>query len=257
MNKELTFYVFDNLRFGAPGMPSSGNIFRYPSLEEAIQHYQNLPAKWTSAIGCSIDGIYEIDLVHKVNDAHVRVNDFYHMDRFKSVEGVHAAMTKLEADLPIKYQYLSGLFPSSSVLCPIEPLDQQYREADSFVLAPKNEKNLLSAVNELYVSGKGWMTWNDFYESYRHSNYYLDPTRPVVERINVNYREKGKPYLNQRDVSPACFTQMLATAKELARDTPAKLNEQIRSAGVEAEKENKEKDTHPAVSIDNYSREYA
>lgn len=258
MNKELTFYVFDNLRFGAPGMPSSGNIYRYPTLDEAIHHYQHLPEKWTSAIGCSIGGIYEIDLVHKVNEEHVRVNDFYHLDKFKDREDVHAAMTKLETDLPIKYQYLSGLFPSSSVLCPLEPANYRYHEVDTMMLAPsKGAKSVLSAINELYVDGRGWMSRDDFYETYGHSNYFLDPTRPVVERINVNYREKGKPYLNQRDVSPVCFAQMFEAAKALEKEQAVNLDDQIQSAAVKAEEKNKEKETRTdTVELEDFQMDF-
>ena len=100
------------------------------------------------------------------------------------------------------------------------------------------------------------MTRDNFYETYGHANYYLDPTRPVVERINVNYREKEKPYLNQRDVSPICFLQMLEAAKEIEREKTSHLDEQIQAANVEAEQENSEKDTgKESVSLDDFSRD--
>ena len=48
----LSFYVFDNLRLGAPGMPNESNLYRFSDLESAIEKFRELPDEITTALGC-------------------------------------------------------------------------------------------------------------------------------------------------------------------------------------------------------------
>lgn len=210
----LTFYVFDNLR--SQDMPEGTSIYYYDNLEDAIKKFGDFPKEWTTAIGCSLQSVHEIDLVHRVNGEPVRVMDFYGIETFSKRTDIHESMNQLEKALSIRYQMVFGIHPRRSVLAPIEDpnyMDSHLKDKVLFISKNRRSTALFASINELYVQGEGWMEPEKFLKAYPNDAYH-DPHSPVVEKVNANYMEIEKGWTGQCDMSPVSFKNMMQKTKE-------------------------------------------
>lgn len=212
--EELTFYVFDNLRVHE--MKKGSSIYYYDTLEEAIKKFGECSKDWSTAIGCSVQGVHEVDLVHRVNGVPARVMDFYGMVNFQNRTDVHEAMNKLVKDLSIQYQMVFGIHPRRSVLAALE--DPNYMDSylkDKVLFIPKERRStaLFASMDEVYVQGQGWMETLEFLKAYPNDTYH-DPHTPVVDMVNAHYMEMKTGYIGQCDMSPVSFKNMMEKTKE-------------------------------------------
>lgn len=223
---QWTYYVVDHL-------PSMANVYRYDTVEEAIEKYKSLPETLKSAIGSSIDGNYEIDHIHRCDGRNVLVmdsTDLYPWQASPVSAEVQESIDKMIAYLNVQHQYchiFGKMHPSA-----ITDLERYSNpELENYftdkLLRPEEPKYLLSSVSEVCVESKGWMPLSAFLE-------HLDNTKPsrpgegakhvFVDRLNIEYiDEAGR--CGQADISPKNFALLL---DKTARETyPAKLSEDL------------------------------
>ena len=94
----LSFYVYDNRKTYSIG-PKTNYIFRYDTLKDAIDKFNEFPKDWVTAIGVSLDDLHEVDLVQRINGTPTKINDFYNIRIFNSHPAVHGAIKELEETL--------------------------------------------------------------------------------------------------------------------------------------------------------------
>lgn len=103
--------------------------------------------------------------------------------------------------------------------------------------AEKGTSSLLSSINELYVEGRGWMERDSFFKEFIRKNFFLGPTRPVVDRINASYRNLQNGGCGQIDISPICFNRLVAATKEYEHQHRMVLDKKISTAKEKAASE--------------------
>lgn len=207
--EELTFYVFDNLR--VQDMPQGTTIYRYDTIEEAVNKFQELPNNWTTAIGCSFEGKHELDLVHRVNGEAVKIMDFYFIEVFVEREDVHKAMEQLVNELSIQKQFASGIHPRRTVLTELS--DPEIKEGhlnNKVIFVPESRRShsLYAGINEVYVEGEGWMDMKEFLDKYPDST-YENPYAPTVTQVNVQYKEVDSGRTGQCDVRASSMREFM------------------------------------------------
>lgn len=216
---EWTYYVVDNV-------PRMSNIYRYDTLQEAIDKYKSLPNDAIKAIGSSIDGRHEIDHIHCRSGQNVLVMDCANLDPWKSSQESIDAIDMMIAQLNVQHQ-LSGMFGREypSVVVELE----RYKDPNlenyfhNKLLRPADPKSLLSAINEVYVEGAGWLSMDVFmvrlYNS-RPKAMGEGAESNFVTRLNIDYiDDHGRT--GQADLSTKDFVRLKEkTEREI---TPVKL----------------------------------
>lgn len=224
-DEKLSFYVVENLRF-RQDKKGGFNLTRYDKLEDAIQAFSEMPREYTSALGGSL-GSGEIDFVHRKNGEPVQVNDFKFIKCWNNPL-VHRAINMINSRLGVEYESDLQMF-NKSVLIPLQGNEGQKlnsyfmdkylrpregaekdvaRKYGSFDMynasSPIRHYHLFSAVNEVFVSGKGWMKAEKFFKKLESINEYESPKRLKVMKLNVNYVDlNGR--IGQADIEPHQF----------------------------------------------------
>lgn len=229
---ELTFYVYDNLRSQQAGM--SSNIYYYDTLQEAIQKYNELPKEWTTAIGGSIHGMRELDLIQRRMGESVLVTDFKKIDFWKDDKAVQGAIDELIAYLNVQYEANHDLLGNRSIIMELERYKENTMDPyfNDKLLNPSNPKYLISSIEEAHVLGHGWMPFLEVLKMCDDYG-YANPECPNITRLNVNYcTENGR--MGQADISTHDFGILkekteLFLQKQMEK-TKASLGEQIKGA---------------------------
>lgn len=189
-NDALSFYVYNNLRAVQDKMKSS--IYRYNTLQEAMDKFNELPKTYTTAIGGSIYGTQEIDFIHRIQGEPVLVTDFKQLNFWKDDPAVQKAIDESIAYLNVKYEGNHDLLDGHSILVELERyqdpkhMDPYY---DDKQLYPFVSQHLISAIDEAFVEGHGWLPIRDILKM--ADNYgYNNPECPKIGRVNVNYITK-------------------------------------------------------------------
>lgn len=230
---QWTYYVIDDLF-------TMSNIYRFDTPEEAIQQYQTLDPGLRSAIGSSKDGTHELDHIQRRgNNTPVYVTD---ADRIKtslwreSAE-VQAAIDQMLSSLDVQHQLSSTLFGQQAYSV-IVPLSRgQAKEADSYfhssILYPDNPRAYRSAINEVFVMGKGWQTQNAVLSALEDRSSHGVAPDLYVERLNIRYLDLHSGYSGQADISPKDYellrdkTEAFLTPEKLAEDLHALFSELV------------------------------
>lgn len=202
-SSEWTYYVVDHL----PGMD---NIYRYDTIDEAIEKFESLPDDMISAIGSSIDGLHELDHVHRRNGEPVLVTDMYNVDveLWRNSKEINEGISKIISLLGIEYELSKEIFGNMrpSVAIPLcistgGPTDKYYLDKS---LRLNKGDHPATAINEVFVRGEGWINFSDFIdklENCKPKRIGLGSDTLFVDRLNVNYvTDKG--HIGQADLSP-------------------------------------------------------
>lgn len=215
---EWTFYVVDHL-------PTMKNFYRFDTVDEAIEKFRSIPEHQYSAIGASINGKAKLDLIHRRDGRPVLVKDFERSKNPVWQDGtIQAAIDKLIAYLNVQYE-LSNLFGNNYPSTCVEL--ERYKDAGlenyfhNKLLRPAKPEYLLTAVNEVFVEGAGWMDIEAFLKK-------LDESRPqamgegakanFVTRLNIMYID-NTGWCSQADISVKDFIRLKEkTERECAPD---------------------------------------
>ena len=200
---EWTYYVVDHL-------PTMNNFYRFDTIEEAIKKFDSLSKDKKSAIGSSLNNMNEIDHIHRADGRAVLVRDSDNMltDLWRESSEIQEAICKMISALDVRYELSSEVFGKkfTSVAIPLSlekasPIDSYYKDKYLF---PKKADQLISSINEIYLSGKGWIGLDEFIKELENCppRYVGDCCRTLfVDQLNVNYFTKdGKK--GQADISP-------------------------------------------------------
>lgn len=225
--EKLTFYTFNNLRCQQDGVVSE--VKRFDKLEDAIKEYNSLPREYTTALGGCLGEMKEIDFIHRRNGENVLVTDYRNMDDWVNNGLVKQAVELLVNRLNVEYQ---SDIQSLGLYCPVlVPLSDQTKINSYFkdkYLYPKVSNRLLSAINEVYEEGEGWIKFEDFYHKLDNVSPSKETYRPKVTKYNVTYVDhNGRT--GQADLSPADFALLKKQTEEFLSKRP-NLDTQIKGA---------------------------
>lgn len=203
---EWTYYVIDHL-------PTMSNIYRFDTVEEAIAKFKDIPETSFSALGSSINNLRETDHIQRRNGEAVLVTDSDRTENplWRNSEEIQAAIDKMVSDLKVRYELSTIIFGSRfpSIAIPLERNTEQVPNNyfNNKLLNPTQPDRLLTSINELYVSGQGWIKLTDFIDQ-------LDNCRPqfigdgcntlFVDTLNINYADQ-RGHWGQADLSPFDF----------------------------------------------------
>lgn len=236
-NTEWTFYVVDNL-------PTMSNIYRYDTVQEAIEKYQSLPETMYSAIGSSLQGRYEIDHIHRINSKSVLIRDMDRMTKpiWRESEEIASAVSLMRDQLRVEYEKDPSMFGAGrgSVAIPIcdDPSKRSSHLNDKHLLPIRHDRPL-SGINEVYLEGQGWVEILDFLNQLEHREWSRETGYPVpfLSTMNVRYvNDRG--HLGQVDISPADF-RILRDEYERGTEKKPALAEKIAGANAKAGKQEK------------------
>lgn len=220
---QWSYYVVDNL-------PTMANLYRFDTVEEAIEKYKSLPDTLVSAIGSSIHDAREIDHIHRCDGKNVLVTDCDHMQPWVGNSEIQESIDKMIAYLNVQYQYSHIFSPRyPSVIVDLERYrgNEMDHYFDDKLLRPENPKLHTSCVKEVYVEGEGWLPRDSFLKMLENSR----PGRPgeprknvFVDMLNIDYIDKtGR--CGQADISPRNFNLLMQ--KTLREISPDKLAEDL------------------------------
>ena len=224
---KLTYFTFNNLRCQQDGVVSE--VKRFDKLEDAIKEYNSLPREYTTALGGCLGEMKEIDFIHRRHGENVLVTDYRNMDDWVNNGLVKQAVELLVNRLNVEYQ---SDIQSLGLYCPVlVPLSNQTKINSYFkdkYLYPKVSNRLLSAINEVYEEGEGWIKFEDFYHKLDNVSPSKETYRPKVTKYNVTYVDhNGRT--GQADLSPADFALLKKQTEEFLSKRP-NLDTQIKGA---------------------------
>lgn len=223
--ENLLFYVVENLRF-QQDKTGGFNITRYDKLQDALMAFAEMPREYTSALGGTL-GVREIDFVHRINGENVQINDFKSIEHWDNPL-VHRAVDMMKSRLGIEYESDLKMF-RKSVLVPVQEFEKpklnsyfmdkylrpregvekeiRRKYGDPAMYGPTDPmhyEHLYSAINEVFVGGKGWMKAEKFFKKLNSIREYDSPERLKVMKLNINYIDlNGR--VGQADINPSDF----------------------------------------------------
>lgn len=235
MNKDMSFYVFNNLRGRQDQVKYE--VYRFDSLEKAIAKYKELPEEWTSAIGCSINLTAEIDVVHRIHGASVLVNDYKKIDSFRNREDMHDVISLLKKNLNITQELINGIHPYVSIIAPIVEKPYLSSFLQNRILIGRSA-HLEDSIDEVFVQDKGWMEKKEFAQL--NTNQYLNSYHPIVTQINVKSRNVNDQSIEYMDISPQEFILMKDHTLKHLKEKKLSIDEEIRNKENDCIKESNE-----------------
>lgn len=224
---QWTYYVIDHL-------PTADNIFRYDTPEAAIACYKLLDPSLHSAIGSSIGGVHEIDLIHRrSNNKPVYLKDSERIepglwrDSPEARDALAYMLDELNVTHELNSQIFGGHLPSVLVDLDRNPDKTIDRYYENSILFSDRPRQYTSAVAEVYAQNHGWVKTDAFLRMLQNGiprdqkgnlpDYY-------VNRLSVRYLDMETGYFGQADVSPREYillcekTEQLLAPDRLARD---------------------------------------
>lgn len=243
---QWTYYVVDEL-------PRMANLYRFDTPEEAIAKYRELPETNHSAIGASIGGKSEYDLIHRGDgDRAILIMDHLYSKNpvWRESKEFQNALDLIIAELRVEHQYDHTVFGRNYSSAAIEleryrddHLDPYFKDKVLQLSEPSPDKdpNRLSGINEVFVFGKGWMNTEDFLRLLDNSRpqFIGDARKTVyVDSMNVQYKA-ADGRTGQADIHPREFKllrekterELAAGEKKLPLDSVIGRAEQKRAGG--------------------------
>ena len=239
-DNKLSFYVVENLRF-QQDKKGGFNLTRYDKLQDALVAFAEMPREYTSALGGTL-GVREIDFVHRKNGENVQINDFKFIEHWDNPL-VHRAVNMIKSRLGIEYESDLKMF-HKSVLIPVQEFEKpkinsyfmdkylrpregvekeiRRKYGDPAMYGPTHPmhyEHLYSAVNEVFVGGKGWMNAEKFFKKLNSISEYDSPERLKVMKLNINYVDlNGR--VGQADINPSDFALLKKQTIERSAQHP-------------------------------------
>lgn len=214
---QITFYVFDDLRF-QQNRESSGredfDIFYYDTLDEALEKFKDVPAWMTPAFGMSW-GRGEWDIIHRREGYNVLSEDFRSDERWRNNPEVLGYVDHLCSVLNVAWVSDPRMIPHATIMTPRTPWFQWLpdRAVLDKALRPRKpqfyrqQPTPLSAINEVFCQGDGWLPYEEFRQKAEHFGWH-SPHCLKVHTFNVNYTD-SRGHEGQIDVSPGDFRILL------------------------------------------------
>ncbi|MDD2302837.1 MAG: hypothetical protein PHG30_09765 [Eubacteriales bacterium] len=213
MEHTYSFYVVDNLRY-----MQDGQRFIVESglkLDAAIARYRGISDTQTKALGASIDEIKSLDLVHcrpaepgEVSGRNLLVADYLKIPAWKNNSLIAVNTVNI-----LKEQLCIGLMFSNSRIIPLpenEVADPYFHDK---YLMTQRRGDYMSAVDQIYVVGHGWLGPHEFHEAFDDAG-YKSPYFPYITAYNVNYYIPGRNQTGQADVTPNNFDKLVEKTKQ-------------------------------------------
>jgi len=224
---EWTFYVVDHL-------PTMANLYRYDTIGEAIDKFNELAPNQRSAIGSSIEDKNEIDHIHRIDGRAVLVTDIDRINNplWRDSKSIATAVDAMKSEFKITYELSTNVFFNGiSVAIPISasrfPNERYFNDKK---LNPVIWNKPLSGINEVFVDGEGWVKGEEFLRKLNDRKWTREGGYPVpfVNQLNIRYVDNNG-YYGQADITPQDFTQ-LKLRYEKSLDLKPTLEEQIYGA---------------------------
>ena len=205
-DSEWTYYVVDHL-------PTMSNIYRYDTIGEAIDKFQELPSTQRSAIGSSLNSTHEIDHIHRLDGQAVLVTDIERTKDpiWRDSKKIQTAVSLMKHELKVNYELNSDIFIKGISVA--IPLSDPFHSLNSYFnnkrLDPKIIDRPLSGINEVHTSNHGWIKAEDFLNMLRNRKWSQESGYPVyfVNQINIRYADKNG-HKGQADITPQDFIQI-------------------------------------------------
>ncbi len=238
----LQFYVVNNLRSQQDKTPFE--VCRFNTIDMAYECYSLYPDKYTSALGVTVSSGREIDIVHARGGESVLVTDYRGIEGFKDNPLVLQAVDHAIGKLGIQREGNYSLF-NQWVEIPLNRGDGASSYLDNKRLLPENPKYPISAVNEAFCDGRGWIKADALFKELSEYDPYTNPIHLKISCVNVNYIRTDTKEVGQMDLIPSQLAIMLEKYKEMDRKMP--LDRKIK----EAQKKGEEQEMHsPEKSIE-------
>lgn len=215
---EKSFYVVDDLRYQQnTSRPDRRcfDIFRYDSLQEAIDKFREIPEDMTPALGMHLSEHSELDLIHRRKDDCILVTDYLNLSHWRTDPDVLLAVKELSDSLKVDWQYMSFFENNSHLFAGtfLVPLERNIERVPDkafdnknlasnppTIFSDTNNPNPLSAINEAYVVGCGWIPFSEVRKDAESFGFH-NPNLLKINQFNVNYID-NKGNRGQVDVSP-------------------------------------------------------
>ena len=260
----VKYYVYNDLRASRNGHKSECTY--YESLEEVIKKFNELPKEWTTAIGVSINNSYDLDVIQRREGEPMVVTDYEKTNNPDYQKVLIDVKDELVNVLHVDKELLFGIHPEISCACKLdnhlkldlyfenkvlEPIDmekqiQKYRKLSNGDVDYKSLNWLKNnnSIDEIHVQGKGWLQCSDFVKL--NENPYQNAYNPVVNAINVKYRDTKTGEVGYADVLPRQFLLLKEKTKEYLYEKN-KLDNVLN--GIEARRSNKQLEPRQSNNI--------
>lgn len=205
---QISFLVFEDLRFAQNGGHGPA-VYRYDDLESALSKYRETPEHMTPALGMHLSERAELDLIQRREGEHVLVTDFRNFSHWRTNDEVLRAVDHLCETLNIQWQMDSRCMAGHATI--LIPLERGIEHIPDRVFSNKMLKPVdprfwgdspvsVTAINEAYVEGEGWMKQEEFLKQAEAFG-YDSPHCLKVKWFNVNYID-DTGHTGQVDVPP-------------------------------------------------------
>ena len=94
MDSKVKYYVYNDLNAHQDNVKPE--VYRFDNLQNAIDKFNELPTEWKSAIGCTLNEMSEIDLIHKVDGKATLITDYQSIPKYNDNKDVQNAIKQLK-----------------------------------------------------------------------------------------------------------------------------------------------------------------
>lgn len=212
MEHTYSFYVVDNLRFMQDDQPFI--ITSGMTMDAAIEWYKALPDTQTKALGATIDEIKSLDLVHcrpagpNEDSQNLLVADYLRIPEWKNNSLIAVNTVNI-----LKEQLCISLMFSDSRIIPLPENERADPYFDDKYLMTRRHGDYMSAVNQIYVVGHGWLGPREFHAAFDNAG-FRSPYYPNITAYNVNYYIPGHSQTGQADITPHNFDLLVEKTKQ-------------------------------------------
>lgn len=213
MEHIYSFYVVDNLRFMQDDQPFI--IKNNLTLDEAIAQYKVLPDTQIKALGANMDDIKSLDLVHcRPTEPNERSGqNLLVADYLKIPEWKNNSLIAVNTVNILKEQLYIGLMFSNSRIIPLPETEKGDPYFDDKYLMTERRGDYMSAVNQIYVVGYGWLGPRGFHAAFGDAG-FKSPYFPYITAYNINYYIPGGRQTGQADITPYNFDLLVEKTKQ-------------------------------------------
>lgn len=213
MEHTYSFYVVDNLRYMQNNQPFI--ITDGMTLDAAIERYKSLPNTQIKALGANIDERKSLDLVHcrPVESVEIYGQNLLVADYLKIPAWRNNSLIAINTVNIMKEQLCIGLMFSDSRIVPLPENESADPYFDDKYLMTRRHGDYMSAVNQVYVVGHGWLGPREFHAAFDDAG-YRSPYFPYITSYNVNYYIPGRNQTGQADITPHNFDRLVEKTKQ-------------------------------------------